>query len=309
MKDMRRFLPPLFAFLLIYACSPAPGATEVSGWKLYEHPNYGITIPFPPDWSIDTENCELCFRSSDGESIRFFYRPVREGVSWQADGNWYSNSSGAIIRNGNREIQSLILTQQDPEASYMEELVTPIFDDKGYVKLSMDAPQDRRESAIKTLYMMERHLGIPETPRTEWQIYTDDRYGFTFTYPPGTEVIRFDDGEKGAQQLGYSMISITSGTQGSGWQAFTLYTKPPKQSLKEWFMALPQEALNSGPGPRSVLEEGTYYGYTGLKARNYDAYLLYLEKDGTVIGVAFAQNTFKMDDADHQKFLESFRFK
>ncbi len=306
---MRYLIPSLFAFLLLCACNRAPSADEIAGWKSFTQPNYHITVPYPPDWSVDTTYCELCLRSPDGENIRFFYKPVRAGSSWEAEGKWYANSSGAIVRNGTREIESLVLTEQDPLASYVEELVTPIFNGKGYIKLSMDCPQDLKESAVKTLYTMERHLGIPDAPSTDWQLYTDDRYGFTFTYPPGTEVVRYDDGEKGAQKMGFSMISITSGTQGSGWQAFTLYTKPAKQSLKQWFMALPEEALNSGPGPRKVLEEGTYYGYTGLKARNYDAYLLYLEKDGTVIGVAFTRDTFKMEDVDHQKFLESFRFK
>lgn len=288
-------------------------------WNSYYQPNYHITIKYPPNWKVATTCGGLCFITSSGDSvlsIKFFYNPVSSRGSWQEESQWAGNIQTKLMRIQGRDVLSTTYTQDDPAPYYVEDLTTPVFNGRAYVKLGIDnCPLASKDECVSVLYNMEKSLGLPTKMSTESQFYKDDKYGFSFIYPPMTEVKRYLDGEDGAKPRGYSQFGIAEGTDnGGGFGFFLYYKKSPNESLSHWYNNLSEEAIDVGPGPRQIIQEGTYYGYNGIKTHKInvplksDAYIMYIEKNNLVVAFSFDDKDFSTADPDYQAFLNSFRF-
>ena len=282
-------------------------------WNSYYEPNYHVTIKYPPNWKASTTCGGLCFITPNGDSvlsIKFFYNPVSSRGSWQEESQRYGNTQTKLMRMQGRDVLSTTYTQEDPATYYVEDLTTPVFNGRAYVKLSIDnCPLAFKDECISVLYNMEKSIGLPAKMSAESQVYKDDQYGFSFVYPPMTQVKRYLDGEDGSKPVGYSRIGFSYGTDVGGGIGAYFYKKLPNESLSHWYNNLPEDAINGGPGPRQIIQEGTYYGYNGIKTRKYDAYVIYIEKNNLVVALSFDNADFSTADPDYQAFLNSFRFK
>jgi len=276
-------------------------------WNQYVHPNFGITIFYPADWKILFDYLKpdsLFFVTKDyelgksGARINFIYG-LTNNENWQSvvSAMYGGRSKNELIQlNGKSILKTTYEARPEVEA-----LSLPVANGEAFVSLFLEPSSKTAVQYIQVLEEIIKKIQLPTTLSTQWQTYVDEQYGYTFIYPPQTNLQNTGKAISISVRYGYFHGDIR------------ISNKLQSESLMEWL----NRTTSLGPD-QSYLEKPTskiINGYNAIEEvissmvggdKN-----IYLEKDNLVIifsrgDIDFPGFNFPLT---YQKILDSFRFK